>query len=292
MAHPLSAHPDAALEYWFFKVNAGPVALLVDWIVRRRDRSQPNGRPAIVRLSVHSPLKRAVLHQDVAEADLLEEVGQLPGRTAGRIGDVEWALEGELVDGWIAPDVFPAGALRMADLSLVSAPRVVFNGWVEVQGRRTEVAGAPGMMSHYWGRNLPREWWWISAGPFDRPEFVVECAALRTGLWGWPIHVPMAYLYLKHEGRRRLLTSPPQRVAARGSPDSFEVRFRDVTGRSIRLLGRGRDYADLGERIVNTLVGDLVVWEGGRMLGRAEGSAGLERRRPPRGARLYGTSQG
>src|SRR3990170_2830272 len=139
MAHPLSVHPEAALEYWFFKVNAGPVALLVDWIVRRRDRSQPNGRRAFVRLSVHSPPRRAVLVQDVVEADLLEEVRQLPGRTVGRLGDVEWALEGELVDGWIAPDVFPAGALRMADLRLVSAPRVEFNGWVEVQGRRTNV---------------------------------------------------------------------------------------------------------------------------------------------------------
>jgi hypothetical protein len=32
----LSPHPASALEYWFFKVNAGPVALLVDWIARRR----------------------------------------------------------------------------------------------------------------------------------------------------------------------------------------------------------------------------------------------------------------
>jgi len=28
-------HPFAALGYWFFKVNAGPIALLVDWIDRR-----------------------------------------------------------------------------------------------------------------------------------------------------------------------------------------------------------------------------------------------------------------
>ena len=32
----LDSHPSAALEYWFFKVNAGPVALIVDWIERRR----------------------------------------------------------------------------------------------------------------------------------------------------------------------------------------------------------------------------------------------------------------
>ena len=32
----LSSHPHAALEYWFFKVNSGPVALLVDWIARRK----------------------------------------------------------------------------------------------------------------------------------------------------------------------------------------------------------------------------------------------------------------
>lgn len=281
MAHPLSAHPEAALEYWFFKVNAGPVALLVDWIARRRDRSERHGPRAFVRLSVHSPHKRAVMFEGVDEADLLEDVSQLPERSTGRIADIQWALEGELVDGWIAPDVFPAGALRMADLSLVSAPQVVFNGRVEVEGRRTDVVGAPGMMSHYWGRNLPREWWWISANQFDRPDLAVECAVLRTGLWGWPLRVQMAYLHLKEKGRHRLLTSPPHRVVARGVQDSFEVLFWGVTGGPIRLLGRGRDYADLGERIVNTLVGDLEVWDGGRMLGRAEGSAGLERRRPP-----------
>ena len=32
----LTSHPSAALEYWFFKVNAGPTALLVDWIEKRR----------------------------------------------------------------------------------------------------------------------------------------------------------------------------------------------------------------------------------------------------------------
>lgn len=28
----LASHPHAAIEYWYFKVNAGPLALLVDWI--------------------------------------------------------------------------------------------------------------------------------------------------------------------------------------------------------------------------------------------------------------------
>ena len=32
----LSQHPSVALEYWFFKVNSGPIALLADWIARAR----------------------------------------------------------------------------------------------------------------------------------------------------------------------------------------------------------------------------------------------------------------
>jgi hypothetical protein len=31
-----TSHPSAALEYWFFKVNAGHIELIVDWIEGRK----------------------------------------------------------------------------------------------------------------------------------------------------------------------------------------------------------------------------------------------------------------
>ena len=51
----LSPQPHAALEYWFFKLNSGPIALLVDWIARRRIGEQ------WLRVSVHSPHRCEVL---------------------------------------------------------------------------------------------------------------------------------------------------------------------------------------------------------------------------------------
>jgi hypothetical protein len=47
----LQPHPQAALECWFFKVNAEAVELLVDWIARRRMREH------WLRVSIHSPAK-------------------------------------------------------------------------------------------------------------------------------------------------------------------------------------------------------------------------------------------
>lgn len=53
----LTPHPSSALEYWFFKVNTGPIALLVDWISRRRANEH------WLKVSIHSPYKREVLFE-------------------------------------------------------------------------------------------------------------------------------------------------------------------------------------------------------------------------------------
>lgn len=37
----LTLHPTAAIEYWYFKVNAGSIALIVDWIARRIGGERP-----------------------------------------------------------------------------------------------------------------------------------------------------------------------------------------------------------------------------------------------------------
>jgi len=271
-AEPLAPHPGAGYEYWFFKLNAGPVALLVDWVIRRRERR------AFVRVSSHAPGFRSVQFLDVEAADVLEAASRLPAVTAGRVGDTTWALEAEVIDGWIAPDVFPARALQMADVSLVSAPQVAFRGRVEVGDHQESPAGARGMIAHYWGRQLPTAWWWISAQPQDRPDFAVEAAVLRTALWGGPLHMRMAYLYCREGAARRLWTSPPHRSLVAGSAAAFEIKFAGLSGAPVRVRARGRDYADLGDGIVNTLVGDLEVWEGRRLWARADGCAALELR--------------
>jgi hypothetical protein len=269
----LAPHPHAALEYWFFKVNAGPVALLVDWIARRRVSEN------VLRVSIHSPQGRAVLFE--TQTPLFGERSFLHAeRTVGRAGNVEWELEIEPGDGWIAPDIFPAALLGMTDLTLVSAPLVFFTGWIRHSDRQFEVQRSPGMVSHYWGRGLAPEWWWVSANQFDREEVAVECTVLRTGLWGLPLRFPLAYLHLGRGKVREMAIAPLAGAQVTGSSETFEIRFRRFGAETITLSARGRDYGDLGDGIVNTLVGDLEIREGRKIIGRAEGTAGLERRAP------------
>jgi hypothetical protein len=141
----LSPHPASALEYWFFKVNAGPVALLVDWIARRRMNEN------WLRVSVHSPHKRAVLFEK--QSSLFTERSFSAGRTVGQIEDVAWELEIDPSGECIAPDIFPAKLLRMPDSSS-SARRWRVHRLDPTGEQRTQLQRAPGMMSHYWGRQL------------------------------------------------------------------------------------------------------------------------------------------
>jgi hypothetical protein len=270
----LSLYPNAALEYWFFKVNAGPVALLVDWIARRRQNEY------VLRVSIHSPQRRVVMF-DKLPSPMVDKHNFLTlTRTVGHLDDIAWALDIEYADEQIEPDIFPAKLLQMRDLNLVSAPLARFTGWVRHGEMQVELQAAPGMMAHYWGRQLPHEWWWVSANQFDREDIAMECTVLRSGLWGIPVRLPLAYLYLRQAKRRKLILSPPALAQVKGTPDCFEIRFRPFTAKTITLRAQGREYGDLGDGIVNTLVGDLEIWEGSELLARAEGTAALERRVP------------
>jgi hypothetical protein len=270
----LSPHPHSALEYWFFKVNTEPVALLVDWIARRKIKEQ------WLRVSIHSPYKRAVLFEKQASLLSHEKNFLTAERTVGQLGEVAWELDIEAGTERIDPDIFPVNLLRMTDLSLISAPLAAFTGWVRHGGRHITLQRAPGMISHYWGRQLASEWWWVSANQFDREGVAVECTVLRSGLWGIPVRLPLAYLYLKEAAARELVISPPATARVTGSPEKFAIQIRRFGAETITLKTMGRDYGDLGDGIINTLVGDLEIFKGGRLVARAKGTAGLERRAP------------
>ena len=53
----LTSHPSSAIEYWFFKVNQGSMALIVDWIERRKLNAH------VLRVSIHSPVHREVIFE-------------------------------------------------------------------------------------------------------------------------------------------------------------------------------------------------------------------------------------
>ena len=268
-----ASHPSTALEYWFFKVNAGPIALIVDWIERRKRKEH------WLRVSIHSPHKREVIFERLDT--LMPSDNFLSAqRTVGHAGDVSWELDIELGHDWIKPDIFPVGLLQMADLTLVSAPLATFSGWIRHASQQTTLNHVPGLLSHYWGRQLASEWWWVSAHQFDREGVVVECTVLRSSLWGTSAQLPFAYLYLQGLDRQDFLLAPFNPVRVAGSPEKFQIEFNRIGREKITLIGTGRQYGDFGDRIMNTLTGDLEICEGSRVIARANGTAGLERRTP------------
>jgi hypothetical protein len=270
----LTPHPHAALEYWFFKVNAGPLALLVDWIDRRPLHQH------CLRISIHSPHQRTVLF-DTARPQIFDARTFLtPQHSMGQLGEVTWDVAIDLASERIVPDLFPANLLRVTDLTLVSAPHATFTGWIRHGPVQVELRQTPGLIAHYWGRRLAHEWWWLSANQCTDPSIAVECTVFRSGVWGLPVQIPLAYLYLRQGSTRIFAMAPPARTRVTGSPDRFTIQFQRLSAEPITLEAQGREYADLGDGIINTLVGDLEIRVGERVLARAEGTAALERRAP------------
>jgi len=153
-------HPNAAIEYWFFKVNAGPIALVVDWIARRKLSEY------WLRASVHSPDKREVLFEKFTTF-MPDDNFITTQKTTGYAGDISWDLDIELGQEYIRPDIFPANLLKMTDTIIESAPMAKITGSIRYGSQQTPLTNVPGMVSHYWGRQLSPEWWWVSVHQFD-----------------------------------------------------------------------------------------------------------------------------
>jgi hypothetical protein len=273
MTCEFNPHPSSALEYWFFKVNAGPIALIVDWI-ERRERNEH-----VLRASIHSPYKREVIFENL--------VGPMPAdnflstqKSVGHAGEVSWDLDIDTGSEWIKPDIFPANLLKMPDTTIISAPLARFSGWIRHGSQQTSLTTVPGLLSQYWGRQLSLEWWWLSAHQFDREGVVVESVVARSTLWGTPIQLPLGYIYLHQEGKSELLMAPINPVRVEGSPEKFLIEMNRRGKEKITLIGSGREYGEFGDRIVNTLTGDLEIRVGGQVLACANGTAALERRLP------------
>jgi hypothetical protein len=155
-----------------------------------------------------------------------------------------------------------------------------FSGWIRHGSQQTTLNNVSGLISQYWGRHLTTEWWWVSAHQFDQEGIAVERTVLRSSLCGTRVQFPFAYLYLHRPDRRDFLLAPPNQVNVSGSPEKFQIEFHRLGKQKITLIGTGRDYGDYGDRIVNTLSGDLEIREGDRLIVCGSGTAGLERRAP------------
>ena len=203
-----------------------------------------------------------------------------PTRVTGSVGDVWWELGAD--PGAVRLDPVPLAAryLRPFDLQLVSRPRARFDGTVTVGGESFGLDGAPGTISHYWGRRLPDSWVWVSADGLGAGGGLVEAALIRTRMWGVPGGgVSGGYMMTCGEGGSRQVVAPAYgKISAIGDRTGFELTAR-APGRRLRVRAQARAerYNDLGEGIHQTLLGDVQV-DG---LGALAGGAGLEVRGAP-----------
>jgi hypothetical protein len=266
-------HTSASLEYFFFKVNAGPIALIVDWIERRKLKEH------VIRASIHSPYKREVIFEKLA-AFMPDDNFMTTQRTVGQVGEISWELEIAPNGDWFKPDIFLAGLLKMPDLLSFGAPFVTFTGWIRHGAQQTTLNRVPGSITQYWGRQLAAEWWWVSAHQFDQEEIAVEGTLLRSRTWGLPMQIPLAFLYLKQKDKKEFIVAPANLARVQGTPEEFQVEIRRIGREKITLICKGREYGNFGDDIINTLTGDMELREGNRVIARALGTAGLERRYP------------
>ena len=263
-------HPAAAIEYFFFKVNAGPIALIVDWIERRKLKEH------ILRVSVHSPYKREVIFETL-DTLMPSDNFLTTQRTVGHAGEVSWELDIDPGPDRIKLDMFPEG---LFDTLYRSAPLATFTGWIRHGSEQATLKQVPGALSQYWGKQLTAEWWWLSAHQFDQEGVAFECTVLRSRLWGTAVQLPTAYLYLRQQDKKDYVLAPLKLARAKGTPAEFQIEIKRLGKEKITLSGTGREYGDFGDGIVNTLIGDLEIREGNRVIARANGTAGLERRAP------------
>jgi hypothetical protein len=268
----------APIEYWFFKFNLDGLAFLVDFILRgERDQGElrislwvdGHGRVEHANVPTWSTKTPSVRIGDCSFGD---------GSSRGVVGDVEWDLSFELGPARVHPAVPPLSWLHPFDTDIINRPQARFAGTVRVGDRDFPVPEAEGLISHYWGRRLMDEWWWISANHFDQPGIALEVSVARSRLWGMRAPaVKIGYLWLQTPNSSHMVKSPVNGIiSVTGRSEEFGITARSITGRTVRLscLAPMDRFNDLGEGIRQTLLGTCAI-EG---LATAVGSAGLERR--------------
>ncbi len=160
-----------------------PGKLLVDFIWRRRPGT------AEVRVSCFTD-GHAGIHRRVQRWDPGEPPGAVAGclfdrnGSSGSVGPVSWELRFEREPAQLLVPPGPLRWTRALDVSVASWPMCSATGRVRVDADDAAVGHGPAMTCHYWGRQLPREWVWLSANDFERSGVAVEVALMRSALWG------------------------------------------------------------------------------------------------------------
>ena len=112
------------------------------------------------------------------------------------------------------------------------------------------------MTCHYWGRQPPQKWVWLSANDFERTGTVIELALMKSTLWGVNIPLPAAgYAWLRHDGRERRVASPMTGLITRRdtSITAVELAVRALRGFRLRAEAPPDSFVDVGNGITQSL---------------------------------------
>ncbi|MEP7158686.1 MAG: tocopherol cyclase family protein [Chloroflexota bacterium] len=251
-----------ALESWFWKVYAGPLAFFVDFIVRREVGE------AEVRVSLWvdgSGRVERTTSQTWAATQSEVTIGSCQLRPTGSVGavdDISWDLRWDRGDqrmdthpGWFGP-------VRFADLDVTCRPDGLLSGSVNVSGQLFAIDRAHVATYHYWGRRLPDSWCWISASDFeDAPGLRVEAAVASSRLWGrGRLPLGVGYLWWTDGARSKFtLSSVTGLIRHRRDGDSVSIDAVRINGRRhrIRASAPPGTFNHLGEGIRQTLLAEL-----------------------------------
>ena len=252
----------APLEYWFARLDTPELSFLVDFILRRGSGAAEirislwvRGQGRVARTS--TMLWNATDAGVVAADSFFTADG-----SQGRVEDLQWTLTWDVGGARVAPRAPLFSRLHAFDLELISRPSAAFSGTVTVAGETFDVGTAVGCVTHYWGRRLPDRWHWVSAGAFTtpdgspHPDLALEAVVNRTRLWGMPPALATGYLWIRENGRERLLVSPLNAlITASGGPGRLVLSARSPSGTIRAECTAGRQhYNDLGEGIRQTLL--------------------------------------
>jgi hypothetical protein len=231
------------------------------------------GKPSVHRIRRESPGTEELDPGRIVDCDLTLQISR------GSCGPISWDLSFDVARATLSAPPAPWRQLGTFDLSLTSWPRAKATSDVTINGRTHALLDRPSMLCHYWGRQLPKRWLWLSAKDFDRPELAVEASILRSQAWGGVSPCQLSATPGSRTARLRIW-SPPRLAALSGSrprpAGGVNLSVAGLRGRwHLQARAPGESFVDLGEGIAQSRRADcLLLIPSGEAL--AQGVATLE----------------
>ena len=270
----------APLEYWFFRTSWAQGALLVD-VIHRRHEGTVELRVSSWNHGIAQVYRVVREYRAGPVSDPAQVVGgELTLRSSrGSCGPISWDLDFTVSPARLSAPPSPWRQLETFDLALTSWPVAAATGRVTLDARTEELVGRPAMLCHYWGRELPRRWLWLSASDFDRPNVAVEVGVLRSKAWGRRVPLPaLGYAWLHDGSGTRSVASPIDgliRFAPRPG-GGVSVSITGLAGRwQLQAWAADQSFVHLGDGIAQSLSADLLLVNASRHAA-AHGTAVLE----------------